>query len=207
MSRTYHHGDLRRALVDAAVEMLNDGGSGALTLRAVARHAKVSHQAPYNHFADIDDLFAAVAREGFLRLASTLRRVQARHRARPLGALRETGVAYTVFAVRHTAHWRLMFGARFANRARHPELAASADEVFALLSAPVVALSKGVRLSISEEGLASGDPRVILWSVTHGLAQLLIDGQLGPIAARSVPAYVRRALDALSPLARRAGGA
>jgi AcrR family transcriptional regulator len=202
MPRKYHHGDLRRALVDAAVEILNAGRSGELTLRAVARHAKVSHQAPYNHFADIDDLFAAVACEGFLQLATTLRRTQARHRASPLAALRETGVAYTVFAVQHEAHWRLMFGARFANRARHPELAAAANDVFALLSAPVVALSKRRSLSISTEGLPSGDPRVILWSVTHGLAQLLIDGQLGPIAAQSVSMYVRRVLDTLAPLAR-----
>ncbi|MDQ3996358.1 MAG: TetR/AcrR family transcriptional regulator, partial [Gemmatimonadota bacterium] len=70
--RAYHHGDLRRALVDAAIPLLRDGGPEALTLRAVARAAGVSQTAPYRHFADRAELVAAVAESGFRRLHARL---------------------------------------------------------------------------------------------------------------------------------------
>src|SRR5919107_731159 len=70
--KTYHHGDLRQALLDAALELLRAEGAAALTLRAVARAAGVSQAAPYRHFADRGALVAAVAEEGFERLGAAM---------------------------------------------------------------------------------------------------------------------------------------
>src|SRR5215208_5503789 len=73
--RPYHHGDLRRALLDASLELLRDGGPEALTLRGAARAAGVSQTAPYRHFADRAALIAGVAEDGFRRLRARLQRV------------------------------------------------------------------------------------------------------------------------------------
>src|SRR5688500_9283866 len=91
----YHHGDLRRALVDSALEILEEGGE--LSLRAVARRAGVSHTAPYHHFRDRRRLVAAVATEGLLALRDAL--AGAGSPGEPLSRLLECGVAYVRFAV------------------------------------------------------------------------------------------------------------
>ena len=178
-SRPYHHGDLRRALLAAALEILKREGSAALTIRAVARRTGVSHQAPYHHFADRAALVAAVAQDGFERLAAELVRVAA-DGADPVSRLRETGVAYVIFAVRHPEHFRVMFGPELADRSAHPKLDAAARRVFAQLLEPAGQLLKP----------AAPDSAVIgatLWSLVHGLAMLLIDGQL-PQAAKPAEA-------------------
>jgi AcrR family transcriptional regulator len=169
-ARRYHHGDLRRALIAGALEVLQREGPAGLTLRAAARRAGVSHQAPYHHFADRAALVAAVAEDGFERLSAELEAVQ-RGTADPVRRLQETGVAYVVFAVRHPEHFRVMFGPELADRGAHPELAGAANAVFEKLMAPAKALF----------GQPSGSGEVLgptLWSLVHGLAMLLIDRQL-----------------------------
>lgn len=193
-ARTYHHGDLRRALLDAALQIVRREGMAALTLRAVARRAGVSHQAPYNHFADRDALVAAVAQEGFERLAAALAKARADAGAdNPVGQLQEGGVCYVVFAVEHPALFRVMFGPELADRSTHPELSRAARAVFNDLLAPA-----GTLLA---RPLSGGDAvGVTLWAAVHGLAMLLIDNQVPPPADASAPrAAVRRT--------RRAGGA
>lgn len=180
-ARPYHHGDLRRALLAAALDILRAGGTAGLTLRAVARRAGVSHQAPYHHFEDRAALVAAVAQDGFERLAAELDRAQ-RAAAGAVARLQETGVAYVVFAVRHPEHLRVMFGSELAERAAHPELDRAARRVFEQLLEPAGALF----LSASADASTVG---ATLWSVVHGLAMLLIDGQL---AGRARPAKARR---------------
>lgn len=180
-ARPYHHGDLRRALLAAALDILRADGTAGLTLRAVARRAGVSHQAPYHHFADRAALVAAVAQDGFERLAAELDRAQ-RAAAGAVARLQETGVAYVVFAVRHPEHFRVMFGSELAERTAHPELDRAARRVFEQLLEPAGALFP----------LPSSDSSTIsatLWAVVHGLAMLLIDGQL---PGRARPATARR---------------
>src|SRR5688572_15237261 len=105
----YHHGDLRRALLDAALEILEEGGSSALTLREVARRAGVSHAAPYRHFADKAALLSAVAEEGF-RVVYEEMISRSAMCVDPVEKLNQVGVAYVLFAVEHPAHFRVMFG-------------------------------------------------------------------------------------------------
>src|SRR5258707_1216881 len=105
----YHHGDLRRALIDAARVLVEREGRQALTLRAAARMAGVSQAAPYRHFPDKNALLAAVAEDGVRALAAWLRGAAARHEGDPLARLQALGVAYVTFAVTSTAHFRVMF--------------------------------------------------------------------------------------------------
>src|SRR5262245_23788463 len=104
----YHHGDLRRALLDAALEILAEGGAAGLTLREVARRAGVTHAAPYRHFEDKAALLAAVAEEGFRAVYAEMLARSERVKD-PVERLYQIGAAYVLFAVTHPAHFRVMF--------------------------------------------------------------------------------------------------
>jgi AcrR family transcriptional regulator len=195
---TYHHGDLRRALVDAAIPLLRTGGAEALTLRAVAREAGVSQTAPYRHFADRAALVAAVADDGFRRLhkrltaaarapGRTTGRVQ--HTAR--GGLQAIALAYVRFALEHPEEYRVMFGREVAG-APAPEGSAR-QEVFTLL--------RGGIATLQTQGLVrDGDPGIIAlsaWSLVHGLAMLALDGQLSGRQMPSAEALTMQATELL----------
>ncbi|TMB38769.1 MAG: TetR/AcrR family transcriptional regulator [Deltaproteobacteria bacterium] len=170
----YHHGDLRRALIDTALAMVTEEGAWNFTLREVARRAGVSQAAPYNHFEDKSALLAEVAALGFQSLRQTM---DAAARGQPRSgrqALAGVGAAYVRFGVEHPAHYRLMFGAELADKARHPTLQAASDATFAVLT------------GVLERGQASGqvrrgavrDQALAAWSLVHGLTTLLIDQRL-----------------------------
>ena len=144
---TYHHGDLRRALLRLAAEVLEKEGLGAISLRELARRAGVSHSAPYRHFADRDRLLAALAEEGFAMLGEALAR-------RPR---REMGEAYVEFALAHPQRFRLMFGARFAVHGRERAYEALIE-------------------SFVDLGAHARHAAAAAWALVHGLAQLLLDG-------------------------------
>ncbi|HEV7962299.1 MAG TPA: helix-turn-helix domain-containing protein, partial [Actinoplanes sp.] len=104
MKQTYHHGDLRRALLDAAAEVIEEQGPAALSLRDLARRAGVSHAAPTHHFGDKAGLLTALATEGYgLLVAELAEEWAATH------SFLEQGVAYVRFAIRHRAHFEVMF--------------------------------------------------------------------------------------------------
>ena len=107
-TRPYHHGDLRQAILTAAVAALAESGPARLSLRDLARRAGVSHAAPAHHFGDKAGLLTAIAAEGYNLLADTLTAAQRR-----TADFLEVGVAYVRFAVDHRAHFEVMF---------HPDL-------------------------------------------------------------------------------------
>src|SRR5262245_57949686 len=125
--KPYHHGNLKAELLAAASALLDEGGAGAVSLRAAARRAGVSATAPYRHFADKEVLLAAVAAEGFRAFGAAL--TAAASNPTPLAAM---GLAYVRFALAHRGLFRLMFGPGIPDRDRHPELAAAADRAFAV---------------------------------------------------------------------------
>lgn len=171
--RGYHHGNLRRALLDAAIRLIQRGGADALTLRATAQAAGVSPAAPYRHFKDKRALLAAVAEEGF-RLMAAQMRAAAAAQPDPINRLRACGLAYVAFARAHPAHFRVMFGPYVANRSAYPGLKEAASESFALLEARI---ADGQKAGF----IADGDVRslaIATWSTTHGFASLLVNGQL-----------------------------
>lgn len=169
----YHHGDLRRALIAASLSLIEEQGVGALSLRAVARRAGVSHSAPYHHFPDRGSLLAAIAEDGFAELARDM--TEARARATDARArLEACGLAYVRFALKSPARFKLMF---------RPELAAQSEAgKVAKSSAPALdALTTSI-LEAQAAGLApSGDPKPLVltaWSAVHGLTSLWLDGPL-----------------------------
>ena len=178
-SRAYHHGDLRRALVDAAIPLIRKGGAEALTLRAVARAAGVSQTAPYRHFADRAALVAAVADRGFERLHARLieavkvpARTTGRGRQTARGGLQAIAVAYVRFALDQPEEYRIMFGPEISAAEKSSE---SRARVFAFLQ-------QGIEMLQERKLVRAGDPHAMAlaaWSLVHGLAMLMIDGQLG----------------------------
>lgn len=170
----FHHGNLRQALIDGALQILAKESAEAITLREVARRAGVTHAAPYRHFESKEALLAAVAAEGFARLREELERVRDSKEGDALDRLHELGMAYVRFALKHPAHYRLMFGPEFAHRAAHAGLEDSSRAAFALIL-------EGVRQG-QEAKLVRDDEMVqvglAMWSLVHGLSLLIMDRQL-----------------------------
>jgi AcrR family transcriptional regulator len=167
----YHHGDLRRALLQAAVRTLQKHGFDALTLRAVGDDVGVSRSALYRHFADKAALLTAVASEGFRMLESALR-VEWESNGKGVRGFQAQGEAYVRFALEHPWHYRVMFGSGFELEADDAELNANGAAAFAVLvEALVEQQARGL--------VRKDDPQMqanFAWSVVHGVAMLAIDG-------------------------------
>jgi AcrR family transcriptional regulator len=169
----YHHGDLRRALIEQTLRTIDKLGAEGLTLRGVGEALGVSRTALYRHFSDKQALVAAVAREGFRTLRLALLEAWEREGRGPDGFVAMAD-AYLQFAVAHPSHYRVMFG-RFGKAGeRDPELIEEAEGAFRALVDALVELQR--------DGRARHDDPLMqarfVWSVTHGVAMLVIDGQL-----------------------------
>ena len=161
----YHHGDLRRALLDATLALAEEYGAAGVTLRQAAERAGVSQTAPYRHFADKTAMLAAVSEEGFRLLYARMLAVS--QAARPMRQIAAWAACYVEFAVTHTAYFRLMFGQGSAQKSTSIALQAAARDTYQLLFQTV---KKRVK----------ADPRQLaleVWSLAHGMAVLAVDGQ------------------------------
>src|SRR5262245_9700082 len=138
-SRRYHHGHLRRALLDATVRLAGERGAAAVTLREAARTAGVSQTAPYRHFRDQQAMLAAASAEGFALLAGQMGKATVVPHTDPLERLIAQGLAYVSFARRHPSHFHLMFGHGSPAKATSPGLQRAAREVFQSVLATIVA--------------------------------------------------------------------
>ena len=191
-NRPYHHGDLRAALIQAGLAILAEEGVQALTLRAAARRAGVSHNAPYRHFTDKEALLAAIAEEGFDELANRLEEARARSRPSAQAQLEETGWTYVQFALTHPDHLRVMFGSLISDPQAYPSLRAAGARAFN----PLIEI---LRSGQDSGTVIAGNPRQLAfsaWAMVHGLALLLIDRQVPRDlrAAESAEALVRLTL-------------
>src|SRR4051794_22103421 len=119
--RRYHHGDLRRTLLDAALGIVEKAGPGALSLRELARRAGVSHAAPYRHFPSREALLGALAVEGFRGLGAEMQACAGDERD-PLPRFRALGLAYVRYAVAHPGHFKVMFSSDLHDAGETPEL-------------------------------------------------------------------------------------
>ena len=165
LRETYHHGDLRAALVDAALEALVTGGEAKVSLREVARRVGVSPAAPYRHFKSRADLLAAVATAGFVRFRNALEDAKAFLPERE--HLAAMGSAYVAFARHNRALFQLMFSPAL-DKDGDAALKAACDASFAQL----------VEAAFRERGDDPYDTAVATWALVHGLAQLLNDRQI-----------------------------
>lgn len=177
----YHHGDLRHALIAAALTLLTEEQDWSFSLREVARRAGVSHNAPYNHFASKQALFAAVAAAGYETLRAQMQEATA-PTGTPAAALKAVGVAYVRFGVGNPAHYRLMFGAALttANNGLPSVVGQSAAAAKELLNDIIRQGAEKGSFAISLTNREALDTAVLsAWSLVHGLTLLLIDGLAG----------------------------
>ncbi len=180
-AQAYHHGSLHTALLDAAEAILERDGFQALTLRAAARAAGVSHAAPAHHFGDLVGLLSELAAIGYVRFRAALLAEMAAVGTAPKGRLHAMGCGYVRFARGHPNLFLLMFRSERLDMQR-PALSEAANAAFAALAEAAGAsadASPAPRASLGA-GAACGRLADIAaaWAIAHGLALLLIDGRL-----------------------------
>lgn len=171
---SYHHGNLREALIAAAIQILVEEGISALSLREVARRAGVSQSAPYRHFADKEAVLAAVAAAGFRALACAMSQAAAGAES-PARRVMALGRGYVSFGTQHPCLLRLMFSAEIANKSAYPELQAAGQTAYGLIRDAIAAYLAQAKATPIDPGVAT----VAAWALVHGLATLLIDRQIG----------------------------
>ena len=170
----YHHGDLRRALSSAAREVLREGGTGKLSLRAAARRAGVSHASAYYHFEDKTSLIAAVAIQAFEELGEATEAVYEQSGLSTLEQLKAVASVYVRFALSNPQEFRVMFLPELRSDAVRTEVERAGRTGYERTVRLVAVLQ-------AEGRIAEGNPEEIAisaWALMHGLASLMIDGPL-----------------------------
>jgi AcrR family transcriptional regulator len=174
--KTYHHGDLKNALIQAGIEILATEGAGGLSLRKAARQAGVSHAAPYAHFADKQTLIAAIASDGHKKIFEKFEALQARHADDPLRQFLSGAWAYMQFGLESPNHYKITFSGAIQDEHSHPEfLEYSQRNMQALRNIIEQCRSAGV---LSGADIDSELQAVSIWGLLHGLVLLMIQGQL-----------------------------
>ena len=179
MRRGYHHGNLKEALIEAALSLISEKGAGGLTFAEAARAAGVSPAAPYRHFRDRDALLAEVAQRGFQLFGDTLAKAFGDGAPDPLMALNRVGKAYLRFAREEPAYYAAMFESGVPISS-NPELRAAAEAAFGAVRSAVEAV-------VASLPAASRPPVMMMtlhiWSQAHGIASLFgrADGARRPI--------------------------
>src|SRR5262245_9458228 len=170
--------DVRADILNASLELMNEGGLGSLSMREVARRAGVSHQAPYHYFADREAILAELAGEGFDQLYDYMVSAIGTARDRQ-GRIRAAGEAYIRFALNHPEVFRLMFRVEMCDLSNYPAAKAKADRCFDVCVEAVT----GHRVAHDRlpQDKTSPDmiPVIAAWAMGHGIATLLLEGKLG----------------------------
>ena len=179
--RTYHHGDLERALVDTAVQMIQQEGVQALTLRGVGARLGVSRTALYRHFDDKQALLARVASEGFKTFHDALAAAAAKAEARRADPMPAMAAAYARFARTYPSHYQTMFSGAVTGEKMDPELQRCGEAAFTVLL-------DAIRRGQAQGRIRAGNPQElaeVTWALSHGLATLGMANQL-PSTARGL---------------------
>ena len=187
--RSYHHGNLREALIEAALDLIAEKGTSGFSFADAARSAGVSPAAPYRHFRDRDALLADVAERGFVLFTERLEEAWDDGRPEPFAAFERTGRAYLDFARTEPAHYSAMFEAGVDYRS-NPDLRKASDDAFAVLRRAAEVLC-----AIAPEDSRPPALMVALhvWSMAHGIASLFGRGDSG---SRSLPMSPEELLEA-----------
>ncbi|MGI4792529.1 MAG: TetR/AcrR family transcriptional regulator [Janthinobacterium lividum] len=167
---TYHHGDLREALITAALEMISERGLAGFAVAELARAVGVSQGAPYRHFRDRNALVAEIARRGFEQLAADLKAARSTTPLNPVAALGRCAQAHLTFAGRDGPVYAAMFAPGFPIK-QYPDLLRARDAAFAVV--------REVAQAACDQSLAQRKPPSLMmalhvWSMTHGIADLYV---------------------------------
>jgi AcrR family transcriptional regulator len=188
-SRGYHHGNLKEALVRAALELIAEKGPAGFTFAEAARWAGVSPAAPYRHFRDRDELLANVALQGFERFTAMLTTAWNDGRPDPQKAFENLGKAYLAFARTEPAFYSAMFEAGIPLDG-NPELLAASERAFAVLRNATEVLIAGMPAKQRPPALMMA---LHIWALSHGIASLF--GR-GDAARRALPMTPEELLEA-----------
>jgi AcrR family transcriptional regulator len=173
--RPYHHGDLRTALIEAALSLVEEHGVKGLALSDAARQAGVSVAAPYRHFKDKEALLAEIAAQGFLLFRDALARAAQSSPKDKVQRLVEMGVAYFDFALEHRSHFKVMWDSGLPKE-KYPEVRKVAHEAYLLLESAVIDLLPGAPAGRQQALVAAA------WSIVHGYASLTLESALRVVA-------------------------
>ena len=172
--KTYHHGDLKNALIKAGVDILAKEGVSGLSLRKVASKAGVSHSAPYSHFADKQALIAAISTEGFRQLYERVSAVAEEFKTKPSRQLVEVAWAYVQFAMDDRDRFKVMFSGILEKEREYPEFVAEAQKNFQLVKMIVETNQASGVLRSGPSDLVA----LSAWGIVHGFIMLLLEGQI-----------------------------
>lgn len=191
--KSYHHGDLRKKLLATALEIISEHGLEKVSMRGLGHRIGVSRTAPYRHFADKSALLCAIAEQGHQKLTTVLKKANKELSDDLLTRLTNTGIGYVEFAVANPVHYRIMFGNEILENKRTLELVNAAETSFNELLYAVKACQE-------EKLIKPINPYIIantLWSLTHGISMLLIDGQIQSANAfQGMPAMLQPDIEA-----------
>ncbi len=187
--RGYHHGNLREALISAALDLIAQKGPAGFTFAEAARAAGVSPAAPYRHFRDRDALMADVARRGFERFEQSLTAAWDGGRPSPLAALERMGRAYLAFAHAEPAYFSAMFESGISI-GDHRELQEAGDRAFAVLRGACEAVVAAIPAAKRPPAMMMA---LHIWSLSHGIASLFARGDA---ARRTLPMAPEELLEA-----------
>ena len=171
----YHHGNLRQALIDATLQLIEAQGPQGFTLSDAAKSAGVTPAAVYRHFAGREDLIAEVARQGFDIFAALMEFAYANGQPSALAAFEATGRAYLAFARKFPGHYMAMFESGL-NLNRTPELARAADRARNVLARAAEALSQNIP---AERRPPAAMFAAHIWALSHGVVELFARGAPG----------------------------
>jgi AcrR family transcriptional regulator len=171
--KTYHHGNLKKALIEAALEIIMREGIDNLSMRSVSKKIGVSHAALYRHFKSKEELVVAIALAGFQMLDVKLSTVNRKSGTDPLTQLAAGSKAYIAFAVAHPDYYRIMFREQIRNKTDYPTLFEAFDKLFKQTVGIITNYQVGHRVDAEITAVA-------IWSLLHGYASLIIDNQKDP---------------------------
>jgi len=170
----YHHGDLKNAIIKAAITLVKSKGAASISLREVSKKAGVSHAAPYRHFNNKNDLLAAIAQKGFYKLKKQISQAEQHYADDPKKQLTEAGAAYVELAVKSPEITQLMFGGYIDTENCSENFKYDVDDAFkALLNIINNGCQKGLFIKHDPQALT-----LAAWSMVHGFSMLIIGKQL-----------------------------
>jgi AcrR family transcriptional regulator len=172
VEKSYHHGDLKAALMKEALAMIAAHEDHLIGFRELARRLEVSRTAPYRHFPSVEHLLAALIEQGYHAFLQNLDGVLEHPEYDPRTRFLELGITYINFALEHPAHYRLMFDQRFFTSGSYPEIKKLSRKAFH-------SLKRTIEATLPED---TAEPELkqlaqLAWACVHGMARLFIDGQ------------------------------